>query len=326
MGNVANESVSKYKDLEDRITASLMQILHYGGHEIVSYLFSEEDDIELPSNIIVLESQKKIGDSIPDGYVSCNCKYSIYIESKIDVKALSTDHGKIQLENHLKNIFKKDCQETTQETTYLYYLTPDTECPKELFEEMSKENRLKWMNWQKLDDRLNSFKTNDTLVCYLIKQFSIALKYALEKKGVRNAGTCFYPEEDNVIVVGGSSAEKVALKYDYYICQENRSFQPAKYLAFCFHHRIKYLFEIEEVVGESVDLSDIPELKCYLHDVEPKYPKDKRKVLKVKKVKEFTPEIENDKTDKNGNRCAFVQCQGYTSLEKINKAKKTSDL
>ena len=143
---------------------------------------------------------------------------------------------------------------------------------------------------------------------------------------MRNAGTRFYPEEGNVIVLGGSSAEMVALDYGYYICQENRSFQPAKYLAFCFHHRIKYLFEIEEVVGESVDLSDIPELDRYLNDIEPEYSKDKRKVLKVEKVKEFTPEIENDKTDKNGNRCAFVQCQGYTSLEKINKAKKTSDL
>ena len=39
-----------------------------------------------------------------------------------------------------------------------------------------------------------------------------------------------------------------------------------------------------------------------------------------------SPEIQNDKVDKNGKTCAFIQGQTYTTYSKITSSTKTSQL
>ena len=117
------------------------------------------------------------------------------------------------------------------------------------------------------------------------------------------------------------------MEYGFYACQGGRSFKKAKYLAFYYNQRIKYLFEIENKI-ENADIKMLPQYVPaeYFQKKEPKYVKEDRTFFKLKKVKDFVPEIANDTVDKNGRRIAFTQGQTYTTLEKIEHAQKTSDL
>lgn len=59
---------------------------------------------------------------------------------------------------------------------------------------------------------------------------------------------------------------------------------------------------------------------------EPLYKPEKRTFFKLKKIEEFSPAIQNDSFGKTGRRIAFTQGQTYTTLERIRKAKVTSEL
>lgn len=103
-------------------------------------------------------------------------------------------------------------------------------------------------------------------------------------------------------------------------------------MAFYYDKRIKYLFEIEKSPIPSIELTD-PQLRIdgkyfSIYDKKYKTSSDKaREFFQLKLVHIFPDSgIVNDLTDKNGNPCAFVQRQRYTTIEKIMSAKNTSDL
>jgi len=311
---ISNKSIyGEYSKSEDRVTAALLQIMHYGGHGLVTYLF---EDCDLPSNEINVQSQVYEENSRPDGMISCDCNYEIYIESKIVRNAIKS----VQLENHKKLI--------VNESQWLIYITPDNICPKEL----NGLYHILWMNWEQVVKKLRLYDGKDTLLEFLINQFILLYEHVVLHVygdiGINdNAAIDNVPTDQRVIIVGGRWAEEVALKYGFYACQPNRFFLPAKYMAFCYNNRIKYLFEIIRQPIESVSLNNIPEIpSIYFINNEPNYKGDPRKVYLLNLIQEFKPEIENDNTDKNGNRCAFTQKQKYTSFQKIKSAKKTSEL
>lgn len=322
MTSVSKKSIfGEYSKPEDRVTMALLQILHYGGHELVNYVFPE---CNLPSNTINVNSQVVNPSSRPDGEISCDCHYHIYIESKIKVGVMSNKHEIDQLNNHRKHV-------SAGSSNWLIYITPDQNCPKNL------ENLVNvvWANWTTITERLEGYSTNDRLLIFLIDQFKLLIEhFIINKKQSRisNFGLMFTKEESTtinkrVIIVGGSWGENIALKYGFYACQERRFFKPAKYLAFCYKNRIKYLFEIEGEPLESVVLSDIPDIaKDYFGDADPYYDGSPRKYFKLKKIHEFNSVIENDSLDKNNKPCAFVQRQTYTEYDIIMRAKKTSEL
>lgn len=320
MTNVGNKSIfGEYSKPEDRVTMAFLQILHYGGHELVNYVFPE---CNLPSNTINVCSQVVKPDSRPDGEISCDCHYHIYIESKIKVGVMSNKHEIDQLNNHRKLV-------SAGSSNWLIYITPDQKCPKNL------ENlaNIVWVNWTTLIERLEGYATNDNLLVFLIVQFKILVEYVLEINISCVSCTGLTLKEESttinkrVIIVGGSWGENIALKYGFYACQERRYFKPAKYLAFCYKNRIKYLFEIIGEPLESVDLYNITDIaKDYFIDADPYYDHSPRKYFKLKKIHEFDPVIKNDSRDKNNKQCAFVQRQTYTEYDVIMRAKKTSDL
>ena len=72
---ISNQAIfGEYKNPEDKVTAALLQVLHYGGHKIVCSVF---DDIDLPSNDINVSPQVTEDGSRPDGVVFCDCNYKI---------------------------------------------------------------------------------------------------------------------------------------------------------------------------------------------------------------------------------------------------------
>lgn len=117
------------------------------------------------------------------------------------------------------------------------------------------------------------------------------------------------------------------MNYGFYACQANRSFRKADYIAFLRKKRIAYLFKVVGDVKESVDLRDEPNIvpASYFSEKETDYKGTPHKLFKLERV-DFEGLINDDSVDKNGNHCAFVQRQGYTTLEKFMEAKVTSDL
>lgn len=305
----------EYSQPENQLTSALLHILYIGGNPIIQRIFG--DTIDIPSNDIEVISQSFQNESIPDGEISCDCKYRLFIESKITRNAIN--------ENQLSKHYKLQNPSVNQ---YLCYITPDATRPEAL-----SNLSVAWLSWEWVTKVLLGAVAEgitSAVLKYLIEQFCILVKHLVYK----DKGTPFdfiYPDifisegQDRVIIVGGSWGEDVAVKYNFYACQASRTFLSAKYLAFCYDNRILYLFEIKEV-KDSVNLkkTDIPQE--YFKEKEPLYNGEPRKLFKLKLVHTFSPEISNNKTDKKGNRCAFVQGQTYTTYEKIMHAKNTLDL
>lgn len=141
---------------------------------------------------------------------------------------------------------------------------------------------------------------------------------------MENLGLYDY-SHNRVIIVGGAYGENVALKYNFYACQNRRSFLPSRYLAFAYKNRIEHLFEIIGDSKDDINLKNEGIDESYFLDLDPNY-HGLRKFFKLKHCKTFDPVIINDNKDKNGNRCAFVQRQTYTTYESIMNARVTSEL
>ncbi len=307
-----------YSKPEDKVTAALLQILHYGGHDLVQYLFEECD---LPSNTINVMSQIYENDSHPDGAISCDCKYQIYIESKIVSNAIN----KKQLENHRKLI---------DSNNLLLYITPDAITPSIL----DGLYNVFWFNWEDLIEKLQSYDLSDRLLKFLIDQLILLVKHlvydkikdnikAKKQKKDKIIATEMKDKEERVIIVGGRWGEDVALKYYFYACQPNRHFLPARYIAFYWNGRIKYLFEIEGDPKEAVDIKKESSInKDYFSKKEPNYKSEPRKFFKLKYVQDFTPEILNNIKSIGNKPCAFVRRQRYTTIDKLRLAQFTSQL
>ena len=317
-----------YRVDENKVTSAFLQILHYAGHDLVSYLLGECD---LPSNEINVESQVYNAQTVsrPDGLISCDCCYKIYVESKIQPDALDNERDKKQLQEHLKLLGSSG--------VWLIYLTPDDSQPACL----NNHKNLIWFGWKDLLARLQDYQTEDKLVLFLIEQFEMILERlvlcrnnrACSRKQKDGLDVCEEEDgisaDDRVIIVGGRWGEDVTLKYHFYACQPNRYFKEARYMAFCYQNRIKYLFEITETPLEAVHIENdayVLGTGYFKDNAEPNYQPEDRKLFKLKRVEDYNGEIRNDQKDKNGNICAFVQRQRYTTIDKFRQAEKTSQL
>lgn len=331
MSKVNEKSVfGEYKNDEDRVTTALLQVLHYGGHPLVTRVFPE---CALPSNEIIIRPQVRESESRPDGLIECDCRYHIYIESKIGKGMMRHDHEKEQLAANRKLV-----SASLGSFRYLVYITPDQDCPKEL--ELSD---VVWLNWKEVVERLRSIDENDVdrLVSFLINQFILLVDHLVYQKQTTRLLNSVLTEkeqkekeaeekqakENRVIIVGGAFGEPVALKYGFYACQEARYFQPARYLAFCYKNRIQYLFEIIGEPKESENLKKIPQIAPeYFIEADPFYDESPRKYFELRLVNTFDPAIKNVSKDKNGKPCAFTYNQRYTDYNTILEAKDTDDL
>lgn len=303
MKNIIEQSVfGSYEQKENQVTSALLKILEADQNEILlNALLLNIGDSGLPDKEIRIETQAKNseGNSVPDGKLSCHYAFNIYIESK-----LGTHIDEKQLENHLKLL---------NENTKLIYITQHSKKPDILPEDVL------WTNWTKLYEIINEVHEEglSPVLDYLIEQFYLLLN---------NLG--LYDDSKNrVIIVGGRWGEPVALEYGFYACQGGRSFKKAKYLAFYYDQRIKYLFEIEDKI-EYADIKSLPQYVPaeYFLKKEPKYVREERTFFKLKKAKEFPKPIINDTKGRNGKNVAFTQGQTYTTYDKIMKAKVTSEL
>ena len=296
-----------YSQSENKVTLALLKVLERAkGDALLRNLIEEADGEDLPDNNILLESQvtDTAEHSIPDGKISCQYAFQYFIESK-----LSEDIPAKQLQQHLETVRKTP-------NAHLIYITQHSQRPKELMEHKD----VLWTNWTKVTECLRSYEddNNDPVLKYLIEQFELFVR----------SNNVYDDSENRVLIVGGNFAEDVALKYNFYACQANRSFRNTGYIAFLRKKKISYLFKIVGEVKDAVNLREEPGIvpPSYFDEVEFDYQGTPHKLFKLERVEEFAGPIIDDSVDKNGKHCAFVQRQGYTTLDQFMNAKVTSDL
>jgi len=298
----------EYQKKENRVTASFLQICKAGGEDLIRFL-SNTLGMPLPSSEIDIFSQPtgEESDSVPDGLLKSDFSFRIYVESKIAEKSINVP----QLNEHLKELKTK--------FDFLLYLTPDEEKPHELGENVY------WANWINIINTFNDYlqntqSDNSQLLEFLIEHFNTLLD------NLHLIGYSWDLDNENVIVLAGSFAEGVAMNYKYYICQNKRTFRPASYLAFYNSNQIRYYFKILESPSDNVVLTNHPEIKTFIHTLDPEYAGDPQKVFKLSEPVDIGPII-NDKIDKNGNPCPFTYGQPrYTKLSILQTAIRTSQL
>ena len=294
-----------YDQAENRVTAAFLQICKAGGEDLIRYL-TNELQIQLPSSQIEISSQVKEAKTVPDGLLKSDFSFKLYVESKIKGNSINIT----QLEGH-KNEIKTS-------NDFLLYLTPDDTKP-EILESTH------WANWIQIINIFEDYcevnkKDNKELIKFLVTHFKILLT------NNKLLGKTWDLNSDNVIIVAGSTAEGVALEFNYYICQNKRTFRSAKYLAFYNNNQIEHIFEIDKAPEDDVNLNVRPEFSLYLKEKEPSYNGDLRRVFTLINHRKFNPII-NDSKDKNGKLCPYSYGQPrYSKIEKVNAAKRTSQL
>lgn len=308
-----------YKQLENRVTTSLLHILNVGDEDLIRFIVNSLNR-DLPSSEINISTQDQQESSVPDGTLECSFKFKIFIESKVNPNAINQS----QLENHKKLIEEN-------EENILLYITPDLNKPQVLDESVS------WINWGELLKLLNVYIENNDiseghLLYYLRDNFDLLLENV---NLITPEWNC--EKNDRVVIFAGGFGEEVALRCKYYFCPSNRSIKPSGYVAYYRDWRIKYCFEINEKPIYNVKLLEIPEILKYFEDAgildkakekpeEYSWIYEPLKVLKLGN-QIIINEIENDKKNEKGVPIPFLYGhQRYTTIEKLKKATKTSQL
>jgi len=305
--NISEVSIfGEYKQPENRLTAAFLQILKIGGEPLIREV-AHKIGFSIPSSEIDIFTQVKEEGSVPDGQLVCNFSFCLYIESKV---GKFTDGS--QLTNHLKLVHAEGNHN-------LLYITGDDTRPTDLAAECH------WMNWETTLGVFRSYVTdtkvnNYELLAFLIDQYETLLTNIVYRR------TQWTHDKEKVIVLAGSRAEGTAVAYGYYICQNHRQFQNAAFMAFFRDDRISLLFSIDGEPIDDADLRTIDGLREFLAKERSDYDGEKQKVFKLSAKQEIGP-IQNDSIDKNGNPCPYTYGQPrYTSLERIRKARVTSEL
>ncbi len=303
MSKIENHSIfGHYSQEENRVTAALLQIFKVGGTNFIADVISQIDDIDFPSSEINIITQEREKENVYDGVLSCNFSFRVLVESKIKQGAINSK----QLEGLIQN--------AENDTDYILYVTPDFEKP----EELNQSDKIYWTNWKKISQILSELNTNTEPLNFLINEFG---KY-LENLGLLD----IISYKNRVQIVAGSCGEPRALDKNVYICQNERTFRPSKYLAFYNRGGIHSLFEIIGEPQNNCDLSKMPVLSDYLKKYEPNYKGDKRQVYQLKLINDKL-NIPCVRTNEKGHKVPYTMgVFRYTTIDKLKAAKTTDDL
>jgi hypothetical protein len=307
MSKIENHSIfGNYNQIENRVTAALLQILKIGGTEFIGNLISQIDEIEFPSSEINIVTQEKEKHNVYDGLLECNFSFRVLVESKIELEKIKQS----QLEGLIKN--------AVNPTDYILFITPDHSKPTVLDQY---EQKIYWANWKKINEILKEINTKQEPLNFLINEFEKYLEFLKLLNVVSR--------EQRVQIAAGSYGEPTALEYGFYACQNYRTYKESKYLAFYNNRGIHTLFEI---IGDPINNCDLSKLedsrvKAYLSTHEPNYSsRDKRQFYHLKLVKGNLT-IKHTGKNKKGKMTAFTMgVFRYTTIDKLLKAKSTEEL
>lgn len=307
MSKIEDHSIfGSYNQTENRVTATLLQILKIGGTEFIGKLMNQIEEIDFPSSEINIVTQEREMHNVYDGMLDCNFAFRVLVESKIEIGKIN----KKQLDGLIKN--------AVNPTDYILFITPDNSKPQIL---ETKERPIYWTNWKRINEILKEINTNQEPLNFLINEYEKFLEF-LKLLNVVSP-------EQRVQIAAGSYGEPIALKFGFYACQNYRTIKESRYLAFYNNRGIHSLFEI---LGEPINNCDLSKIdnnnvKQYLIDYEPNYSsRDKRQFYNLKLVDDKLT-IKHSGENKKGKKTAFTMgVFRYTTIDKLKSAKTTEDL
>lgn len=307
MSKIESHSIfGNYKQVENRVTAALLQIFKAGGTEFIGNVISQIDEIEFPSSEITIVTQEKEKNNVYDGLLECNFSFRVLVESKIDTNKINNR----QLNGLIKN--------AKSPNDYILYITPDNNKPKELLNDFK---QIYWVNWKQINEILKGLCSDEELLSFLILEFEKYLDFL-------NLLDVISPEQ-RVQIAAGSFGEPIALKYGFYACQNHRTIKKSKYLAFYNNRGIHSLFEIIQNPINDCNLLTLDDknIKQYISEYEPNYRNsDKRLFFKLKLIKRDLS-IKHNGINSKGKKTAYTMgVFRYTTIEKLYNAKTTEDL
>ena len=309
MSEIQSHSIfGHYNQIENRVTAALLQILKLGGAEFIGNVLSQIQSIDFPSNEINVTTQEKEGNNVYDGSLECDFKFKVLVEIKIKKGAINQK----QLEGLKKN--------ASHPHDYILYITPDDVMPKEL-SVVEKGKPIYWVNWKTINDILKKKDTKSETLNFLIQEFEKYLDFLNLLEVVS--------KDERVQIAAGSFGEPVALKYGFYACQNNRPVKECKYLAFYNKGEINHLFEIVEGPINDVEITsklDEEQRGQYKEEFGDSHEGSSHQYYRLKLYKKDLS-IKNVTKNKSGGNAAYTMgVFRYTTIQKIMDAKTTDQL
>lgn len=302
----------EYKAPENRLTVALLQILKKGGEPLIRF-FAGEVGFALPSSEIGIFTQVKTPTSVLDGLLQSNFSFQLLIESKVVLGSVEPN----QRDAHLAHLGKLG------ENSVLLYLTPDSERPDAL------PAPIAWANWIRVRDVLKQYREKTEIeeaevLSYLIDEFELFASNLDVLESWGGSSLARAPDaQERVLIVPARDARGIARQFQVYFCQNQRSFKPSRWIAFYALGQIDTLAEVagppedDVVMTERPDLADLAKIQT-----DPDAP---RRLFRLKNVTDVGPII-NDLRDKGGKNAAWVMGQRYTTIEKLRRARMTSEL
>jgi hypothetical protein len=277
---------------------------------------------ETKDDLLLFEDQPQGGSgSVPDARISA--AFRIDVETKTSRGCVDAN----QLNNHLEGL-----RTDSRSNKWLILLTPDREEPEVL--RNLRDAPIIWRSFSDLDSAIEELLEDPQEVISEREAFLLR-----ELQQMFEAERLLEPEHD-VLVVPARSAWPEYKQYHAYICQPSRTFQDVKYLAFYADGEIKrHVPKINAIQDETVlDPGRIKD-SAFRHVVEKLLQDDARtygasnKILLLsapdsKDTVVLENAVRNDLQSQKGSGrvVAFTQNQRYVSMEKLRKAKTTSEV
>lgn len=305
MSKIDNHSIfGHYTQIENRVTAALLQILKNGGTDFIGKVISEFDEIEFPSSEINIITQEKEASNVYDGLLECAFSFRVLVESKIYSGKINTK----QLNGLIEN--------AQNPNDYILFITPDGKKP----DVLNCSDKIYWTNWKGINDILKELNSNVEPLNFLINEFEKYLDFLnlLE----------FVSPNERVQIAAGSWGEPIALKYGFDACQNHRTVKESKYLAFYNNRGIHSLFEITQGPTNDCNLLKIENesVQKYLNENEPNYNGEKRQYYQLTTLNKDL-NIKHNGINKAGKKTAYTMgVFRYSTIDKILNSVTTNDL
>ena len=311
---------STYKTGENRVTSTILAVLRSIAlnrtERLLRNLIGDER-----FQLIQFENQWSDCDrGVPDAVIRSDV--FLVVETKIQPGMVDLP----QLRRHLVRV-----QKVSASTRWLIVLTPDNRMPEAVDELMADNQPVVWASFRMLDQAINELLSDRMEVVSEREQFllrELQLMLAEEKLTV-DSGTA--------VIVAARSAYDEYLRHSVYVCQPNRPFRNVERLGFysegAVQQHIPRILESHDEVEfragvHSGALGRIVDNFCQLGT---------REIGRVYKVLilsdpdspdtvRLSEAIRNDKTSQTGKTTAFTMSQRYVSLDKLLRAKYTSEV
>lgn len=319
---MANNIFSRYRQGENRVTATILAVFEQLGAEAVESLLStavEGGDQSL--ELIRYRNQPGgAGEGVPDAQIRGS--FHLLFETKIAP-------GTVNREQLVRHLTAFDADPASVER--LYVLSPDAVEPAVID---ALDDRVRWMSFASLrlamDDYINSEERvlGDRDI-FLLRQ----LQDFIDEEGLATA-------PDNVVVVPARNAWNEYARFGIYICQPGRRFRNVEYLAFYRNKQIEAVVPRVIAVFDHVEMTrenaarladgdanerSVAKLVTKLLDEGERTDGDTNKVFLLTQP-EDSDTIHLGRPLTHESKSAWVQNQRYVSLDRLLEADTTADL